>query len=67
METLLNNRPRKALNFETPLEVFTRLSTKMLCSGAQRCFFKYLYVLFVHFKVERALEDIRNSSSSYFC
>jgi IS30 family transposase len=30
VETLLNNRPRKALNFETPLEVFSRLSKNML-------------------------------------
>ena len=35
VETLLNNRPRKVLNFETPLEAFSRLSTNMLCSGAQ--------------------------------
>lgn len=28
IETLLNNRPRKALNFETPIEAFSRLSQK---------------------------------------
>ena len=30
VETLLNNRPRKALNFETPLEAFDRLSSVMI-------------------------------------
>jgi IS30 family transposase len=30
VETLLNNRPRKALGFETPLEAFDRLSSNML-------------------------------------
>ncbi len=29
IETLLNNRPRKILNFSTPLEVFNRLSKNM--------------------------------------
>ena len=32
VETLLNNRPRKALNFETPIETFSRLSINVLCS-----------------------------------
>jgi IS30 family transposase len=35
VETLLNSRPRKALNFETPLEAFSRLSANMLYSGTQ--------------------------------
>jgi IS30 family transposase len=35
VETLLNNRPRKALNFETPLEAFSRLSNNMLYLGTQ--------------------------------
>jgi IS30 family transposase len=30
VETLLNNRPRKALSFETPLEAFDRLSSVMI-------------------------------------
>ena len=30
VETLLNNRPRKVLNFETPQEAFDRLSSDML-------------------------------------
>lgn len=35
VETLLNNRPRKALNFETPIEAFSRLSKNMLYLGTQ--------------------------------
>ena len=35
VETLLNNRPRKALHFETPLEAFSRLSKNMLCSSTK--------------------------------
>jgi IS30 family transposase len=34
VESLLNNRPRKILGFETPLEAFERLSTPMLKLGA---------------------------------
>ena len=30
VETLLNNRPRKALSFETPLEAFDRISSGMI-------------------------------------
>ena len=30
VENLLNNRPRKVLGFETPLEVFDRLSAGMI-------------------------------------
>ena len=33
VEALLNNRPRKILDFETPLEAFERLSTGMLNLG----------------------------------
>ena len=29
VEILLNNRPRKVINFETPLETFSKLSTNM--------------------------------------
>lgn len=31
VEVLLNNRPRKVLEYETPLEVFNRLTTKSSC------------------------------------
>jgi transposase, IS30 family len=34
VEALLNNRPRKALHFETPLEAFDRLSADMIYLGA---------------------------------
>ena len=35
VEALLNNRPRKTLGFETPLETFDRLSSSMLHLRAQ--------------------------------
>jgi IS30 family transposase len=35
VETLLNNRPRKILNFETPLEAFARLSSDVLSSRSR--------------------------------
>ena len=35
VEALLNNRPRKVLYFETPLEVFNRLTTASLCVAPQ--------------------------------
>ena len=35
VEKLLNNRPRKSLNLETPQEAFDRLSSDMLNLGAQ--------------------------------
>lgn len=34
VETMLNNRPRKVLNFETPLEVFDRLAKDVVKSHA---------------------------------
>jgi len=36
VELLLNNRPRKVLNFETPIERFEKLSKGMVCSNRTR-------------------------------